>query len=395
SLHIIRDGQIIDKFASARMTHLQREEEMDDLIYSGRQTLNIILDDVRVGDTLEYSYSIEGMNPVYQGLFAYHAYLGWSVPVGRVSERILWNKTSTLRYQIRNSDAAVVHTNTATGSEYRVLIDNPPPQRIDEDTPDGFDPCGRIQFSELDSWGNVARWSEQLYQNVAIRDAAIDDLIADIETNNDSLEQKISAALRFTQDEIRYLGIELGENSHKPTSAPDTLRQRYGDCKDKTVLLLTLLRALDVEAYPALVNTKQNLADTLPNSQAFDHVITLMIHQGKRYWLDPTRSFQHGDIDRIHQPDYGHALVLDSETQDLTAMRPQHNHYGVFVTDRFVIPEQGPVQFSTETVNHGWNAERQRYQMASKGLNQLQQDYLGFLQGYYPGARVQSPMEYR
>lgn len=399
SLQIIRDKQNIDKFASARISHLQREEEMDQLIYNGRKTLNIILDDVRVGDTVLYSYSIEGMNPVYQGLFAYETYLGWSVPVGRASRRILWNKASPLYYRIENSDAQVNRNTTTSGDEYHILVNNPAPVNIEKDTPEWFDPWGRVIFSEVQSWAEVARWSEPLYQgaytgNTGTGNTDIKTLIQNIKADNDSLEAQISAALRFTQDEIRYLGIELGENSHKPTPALETMRQRYGDCKDKTVLLLSLLRELGVEAYPALVNTQTKLEDTLPNIQAFDHVITMMRYNGKRYWLDPTRSYQHGGIDDIHQPDYGSALVLDSATKDLTPMRPDNKHQGVFVTDRFTVPENGPVLFSTETINHGWNAERQRHHVASKGLDKLQQNYLNYLQSYYPGAAVESPLAY-
>ena len=50
----------------------------------------------------------------------------------------------------------------------------------------------------------------------------------------------------------------MGTNSHQPTPASETLALRYGDCKDKTVLLISLLKALGVEAHPALVNTEDN-----------------------------------------------------------------------------------------------------------------------------------------
>jgi transglutaminase-like putative cysteine protease len=393
-LRVIRDGEAIDKTGSARMKLIQREEEMDKLVYSGRITLNIILDDIRKGDTIEYSFSRQGMNPVYQNIFAYSHYVGWSVPIGRLSLRLLWNKPKPLQHRVVNSNLELTRTETANGSEYLIQGDRIEPVKIDSSAPSWFSPWGAAYFSELKSWEEVARWSNSLYQNVVVTDDNIKQLAADIQSHHTAIDAQISAALRFVQDEIRYLGIELGQNSHRPTPAFETLRNRYGDCKDKTVLLLTLLKELDVKAYPALVNTEVKLDETLPNIRAFDHVITYIKHKGKHYWLDPTRSYQYGNIDSIHQPDYGHALVLKTDTHKLTSMVPEQAKHGVFVKDQFVISAEAEVEFSSESKNYGWNAEKQRQRLANKGRTQIQREYLEFFQRYYPGTAVRSLIEY-
>ncbi|MCG8426306.1 MAG: hypothetical protein MI754_02980, partial [Chromatiales bacterium] len=128
---------------------------------------------------------------------------------------------------------------------------------------------------------------------------------------------------------------------------------------------------------------------------AFDHVITYVKHKGKHYWLDPTRSYQYGGIDSIHQPDYGHALVLRSDTLELSGMLPTQSKYGMYVKDRFVLSAAGEVEFSSEYKNYGWNAERQRSRLANKGRDQLQREYLDFFQRYYPGTSVQEPIAYQ
>jgi len=395
TLRIIRGSQVIDKIDSARMKVFQREEELDDLIYNGRMTANLILDDVRVGDTIEYSYSYRGANPVYQNIFAYRRYLNWTVPVGRLSLRVLWNKPTELRYRIENSDLQPTRRDTTDGSEYLIQGDGIEPVNVEGRTPAWFDPWGKVAFSELNSWQEVASWSRRLYQDVYVADESIKQLVSDIRSRNSGLEDRISAALRFAQDEVRYLGIELGQNSHKPTPAAETLRNRYGDCKDKTVLFIALLKEFGVDAYPALVNTEDQLDHTLPNIHAFDHVITYFEHDGKRYWVDPTRSYQHGGIDSIHQPDYGQALILREETRDLTPMSPNQAKHGVFVEDSFVLPaEGGEATFSSVTENYGWNAEHQRRHLADKGRDRIQNEYLEFFQDYYPGAAVAKPIEY-
>lgn len=395
TLRVVRDGKVIDKLDTARMNVFQREEELDDLIYNGRMTLNIILDDVRVGDIVEYSYSRNGMNPVYQNVFSYGHYLNWSVPVGRLALRLMWNKPGALQYQIDNSDVQLKQQKTAEGVEYVIRVDAVEPIKREDDTPTWFVPWGMIHFSEVSTWAEVVKWGLPLYATLENNNHEnVDAVVKQIKTNHKDEKSRISAALRFVQDEIRYLGIELGQSTHRPTPASKTLQNRYGDCKDKTVLLIALLKGLGVEAYPVLVNTDDKLEDRLPGVRAFDHVITYLVHDGQGYWVDPTRQYQYGDIDSIHQPDFGMALVLRPGEDGLVKMSPRQSRYGVSVKDRFVLHADGTVDYSTVTTKHGWNAERVRQEFFDYGMDEMQSEYLEFFQAYYPGIVIDKPLSY-
>ncbi|WP_432467245.1 DUF3857 domain-containing transglutaminase family protein [Agarivorans sp. Z349TD_8] len=394
SVQVIRDQQPINKRNSALIKLLQREEELEKLVYQGEMTLNIILDDIRVGDIIEYSYSIQGMNPAYQNIFAYQRLLNWSVPLAKFSLRILWNKATLLYYQLQNTEQEVIENQTVHGTEYLIQKNWIEALKIEDNTPIGFDPRAKVYFSELQSWAEVARWSEPFYRDAMIADQHIKNLVSDIQTHHHDREAQISAALRFVQDEIRYFAIELNQNSHIPTPAFETLRNRYGDCKDKTVLLLTLFKELGFKAYPALVNTEDKLDSILPNVQAFDHVITYLEYKGRRYWLDPTRSFQHGHIDNIYQADFGKALVLLKDHQQLTQMQVSQAKHGILVHDHFILADEGPSQFLSTTQDIGKDAERQRQRLAENSLEQIQQDYLKFFQGYYPKTSVSQAIRY-
>lgn len=352
TLHLIRNGKTINKIETAAMKILQREDEMSNLIYNGEHTLNIILDDVRVGDTIEYSFTRFGSNPVYRNIFGFSHYLSWSVPVGQLQLRILWGKPEKLHYKLHNSDQKVEEKNTQYGREYLLVDHNIPALQKDDSTPDWFDPWSSISFSEMNDWQEVAHWGLGLYDSVWQSGNALDAIVADINNNSANDEERISRTLQFVQNEIRYLGIELGENSHRPSTAFETFQRRYGDCKDKTVLLITMLRKMNIEAHPALVNTdlSHTLADELPSTRVFDHVITYVTHNDKSWWLDPTRTYQHGQLETIHQPDFGLALVLREQTKELQPMNPNNEHFGMKITDRFTLDEDTlkPVSFTTD-----------------------------------------------
>ena len=58
----------------------------------------------------------------------------------------------------------------------------------------------------------------------------------------------------FVQQDIRYVGIELGIGGFQPHPAPDVFSHRYGDCKDKATLVRTMLREIGVDSYYVLIN---------------------------------------------------------------------------------------------------------------------------------------------
>jgi len=61
---------------------MQREEGLDRFVIMGWFTLLMVLDDVRAGDILEFSYTIETQSSLFPDLGAYFFTLPQGVPVG-------------------------------------------------------------------------------------------------------------------------------------------------------------------------------------------------------------------------------------------------------------------------------------------------------------------------
>jgi hypothetical protein len=80
-LALLRGKQVIDKLASADIRFLQRERSLEQGIYDGSVTAQIVTSDVRVGDTLEIEYTVFGQNPVLAGHMLEAAQVDYSGPV--------------------------------------------------------------------------------------------------------------------------------------------------------------------------------------------------------------------------------------------------------------------------------------------------------------------------
>jgi hypothetical protein len=90
---------------------------------------------------------------------------------------------------------------------------------------------------------------------------------------NDDFMQRIQKVAGFMQQQIRYVGIEIGIGGWIPHTAEDVYRNRYGDCKDKATLMIAMLDAVGVRATWVMVDTDRGVVDPKVPSRMADHMI--------------------------------------------------------------------------------------------------------------------------
>lgn len=391
-LKVIRDGKPLDREQGATLNILKRERQLEEAVYDGRLTLNIIIPDLRVGDTVDYSYSVIGQNPIYTGHFFDTEYLDWGVPLKRLRIQLDWHLSSDPVIHKLNTSEILKVTPLTDGKRYLLDIKDIPPKKSNSQIPSWYDPYGRIYFSDISDWSQVIDWGVPLYESAIKSSPEIDKVVAHLKQTTSNPSQQASLALHYVQENIRYLGVEMGKNSHQPSPAADTLQRRYGDCKDKAVLLITLLRKLGFEAWPALVNTdmRKEIINFPPAINAFNHVIVMVQANGRAYWLDPTRPSQKGDIDVLYQADYGYALVVLKQMKGLQRMPVRRNSTQRIEEYIDVSGKQdAPVSYQVNSQYTGYESEVLRNSFRGSNIHEKSDDYLNFYKKYYENIELQ------
>lgn len=332
-LWIKRGDTLMDKLPTARFDLLRTEADRAELIYDGTRTLAIVLDDVRTGDTVRYSYSVDGENPIYHGNreFRVHTEL-WS-PLDRQYTRVLTPSDRPFSRRVRGEDMPLQITDE-NGIQELVLDQRGVPEFIlEDDVPSWYYNRGTIVFSDMKDWRSVVDWAAPMYQLQGVDSPEVRTIASVIRASTDDLDEQVGSALRWVQEEIRYFGVELGKNSHWPSRPAETLARRFGDCKDKALLLMALLKELGVEARAALVNTDRGLesASYPYRLHAFNHVIVQVVVDNEVHYIDPTLRNQAGPLGVLREPDYGRALVLADDTTGLSEMPSPHIRYRMSV----------------------------------------------------------------
>jgi transglutaminase-like putative cysteine protease len=395
-VRVYRKGRFIDKLADARRSLLNREEDLENGRLNGRVTLHLLLQDVRVDDVLDFSYTLERRDPF--GERGYNDWFStqWGEPVRQVRLRILSPADRPLVIRdhgklgnpVRRETNGLIETSWK-GADIAALTD-------EDSRPNWHLHYPRIEISEFANWDAVRAWMKPLYRVEKLDDPALRELIAEVKSEP-TARARLLKALRFVQDDVRYTGIEIGAGAYRPTQPGDVLARRYGDCKDKTLLLVTLMREAGIEAWPALVHSTMGRAvlERAPGPGAFDHVIAKVRLDKKNYWLDATATGQGGDIDTLVQADFGPTLVIDDTHYGLQlippreALLPTHQ-----VTETYDLRKgrASPATFTVKTVFREDDADAMRARMRSKTITAISKDYLDYYRKTYAGIRMVKPV---
>lgn len=391
-IRIQRGNAFIDALRPSEIKVIQQEENLSQQLYNGTLAALIFLNDLRVGDIVDYSYTVSGENPVLNGRFADTFYMADRQPIQHLSYRLIWPSKRALAIKNANIEMTPEIHEVENVSEYVWERRNVSAVSVEDATPDWYDPYPTVSLSEFQTWQDVAQWALPLYGATNLGAPELSSKIKKWEADFGSPEQRAVAALRFVQDEIRYLGIELGRYSHQPTLPAKVFARRFGDCKDKSMLLTAMLKSMNVDAAPALVNSTagRSLDNRQPSAFAFDHVIVQAKIGGKTYWFDPTISYQRGGLDKYYDPPYERALVLRADTAGLEKIPlPTTSSGSIIVNEKYDGPNgPGPISLLVRTTYLGAEADSVRYDLSGSSLAELNKSYLNFYASANPSIRA-------
>lgn len=372
-----RGGQWLNRLEPGRISLARREEKFEEDLADGDVTALIVLEDVRVDDVVRIRYSIIGSNPIMAGLLNDGISLGWQTPLLWTGLRVLHDPGTELDVRRLADAPQPVIRNDADAVEASVEVSHVPAYVNEDAYPVWYQPTPAVYVAKKRNWSDVVAWALPLYPEV-------NELPADLEvelarwTKLADANARLKAALRAVQDQVRYFGVEMGDNSHRPTAPTVTWTRRYGDCKDKVYLLVTLLERMGIPADPALVSSRRGkaIADMTPAASVFDHVIVRAELDGRTLWLDPTITSEGGNPGDSDQSFYGVALPIVKGKSTLEPIpSPGKTTASIRVSERYDAAHDGKVTLSIDTIYEGVPADNARRSFSGTRNDELSRRY--------------------
>jgi len=139
------------------------------------------------------------------------------------------------------------------------------------------------------TWQSLAAWYGSLSADrYLLSDDARHKVRRMVAETPDAFE-KVRTLYSYLQKHTRYVAIPLGVGRWQPYSCSSVYENQYGDCKDLSTLMISMLREVQLEAYPVLIKTADNgpLVREFSSNQ-FNHVITCVPMGADTVWLECT-----------------------------------------------------------------------------------------------------------
>ena len=390
-----RGANFINQLDTNKISLVRQERDLDEQLVNGEQTAMLVFEDVRVGDIVDYAYSVKGENPVFNGKFSTMFGVQMDEQVERLLNRVVWPAQRRFYPKAQGTGMQPIVSTASNIITCVWDLRHVPAVSREDMVPVWFEPRPFVQLTEFNNWAEVNRWALALFQNSSPLSPELGQKVAEWKRLN-SHEQQVQAALKFVQDEVRYFGVEIGVSAEKPTDPATVFARRFGDCKDKSLLFVTLMRSLGIEAYPVLVNTqsRQTIENWLPAADVFDHCIAMVRFDGQTWWLDPTAGYQRGALAQHYLPNYGRGLVISPVTTGLSVI-PQTTGMPLTTTTEYfdLGRKSGASDLKVVTVAEGRDADRLRATFASNKRSEIEKDYTHFYGDTYSGIKMASPIE--
>ncbi len=388
-LSIVREGQTLDQRSNTNFEQIRTKEQLSLDPHTKLTTLTAIVKDVRVGDVLRYSYTINGKNPILGNIVEHGLSTTHYSSIGKISfvMHVNENTDTTVRTQDLDSSFKLNESTNNGIRSYSWSATLPEKAKEIEDEPvwDAYNPAFAV--SSINEWQDIVSWQLPFYETTDIQSTELQSIANEITAQFKSREGQIGAALQWVQNELRYIGVRFSDSSSKPSHPDDTLERGSADRKDRALLLIALLKELNVEAHAALVNTaqRQRRNDYIYRARAFSHVIVHVQHNDQSHWLDPSDLYQSGKLGEFYQPDYGFALILDEDT---TALSPMTNPYtkshikmtrDVYISDN----NQNEARFEITTERSLASAEKYRKTVSNNDMQSVSDEYMDYYREIY------------
>ncbi|MEJ7729819.1 MAG: transglutaminase-like domain-containing protein [Polyangiaceae bacterium] len=176
----------------------------------------------------------------------------------------------------------------------RMIWDNPTNIASEPLAPQLAEALPVVIGSTFGSWSAFREWYRGAVSGFTEPDDQVRRLAAELTNGKNSEQDKIRALFEFVADDIRYVNYVSGE-WWLPNRPQELLARRQGDCDDKALLLISLLKSVGIQATEVLVQTRYTGQPSLLKSDKvaipmFDHGIAYLPGKNGKpgMWLDAT-----------------------------------------------------------------------------------------------------------
>jgi hypothetical protein len=143
--------------------------------------------------------------------------------------------------------------------------------------------------NKFENWEDFGLWISKLNNGRDSLPNEIKSKLIDLTKNEKTIAAKTDKIYKYLQSITRYISIQFGIGGFQPQFADKTLQIGYGDCKALSMLMVSMLKAVNIKSYYTLVlaGANENIIKDFPSNQ-FNHAIVCVPSNNDTFWLECT-----------------------------------------------------------------------------------------------------------
>jgi transglutaminase-like putative cysteine protease len=288
------DGSMVEIDPVANSKVMVDPGQMSANIYNpNSKVLRLSIPGLETGDILRYCITRERTKAVVPDTWSDYKVFEHTSPILNTTYKVVAPKSRPLVNIALKAEIPGTVTFSEEKSEesdrivYTWKVKDVPRMFDEPNMPTRYTVVQRLLVSTMEEWEDLSKWYWDL---CAPRlDATTPELetkareLIDGKTN--TLE-KIEAVFNFVSQDIRYMGITTEDEApgYEPHDVSLTFSNRYGVCRDKAALLASMLRVVDVEAFPVIIMAGPKKDEEVPQP-LFNHAVTAALGVDGEYVL--------------------------------------------------------------------------------------------------------------
>lgn len=295
---------------------------------------------LRIGDMVDVEYRVDDESPDVFGRYfgirhEFHPdVLDGLLPVRSAELVVLAPPELPVYFTERRGE--VLERSESTDArglrELRWRVADLPRPPLESSMPGRSELAPLVDVTTFPDWGAFARWWWAFIEKEFVTTPAMREKVAELTAGLATEGEKVEAIARFVGQEIRYNSWPFGTHGYEPFSAATIFERRFGDCKDKSILMKQMLAEIGVDAVPVLINAEYARAEE-PLEAAmvglFNHCIAYVTPTAGRegYYLDATAD--RNPVDYLRADDQGarvlHVTPEGGEIHRIPYAAPEEN----------------------------------------------------------------------
>jgi hypothetical protein len=216
SVTVWRGDEHFDRLDRSALRVAQREPNLEEQRYDGRKSALLFIRDLRVGDIVEWAYTVRGLDPTLDGKYVDTIQVGMPAPVLHMRTRVLLPANRHFDVSLHGPDPTAEELRperqeSAAGVELTWERRDVPAYRVEDGAPREYSALPFVQISEFTSWHDVAAGGMRLFRATsAPAPPIVRDWALAARRKHETASDFIQEATRFVQDAIDTLRSRSG-----------------------------------------------------------------------------------------------------------------------------------------------------------------------------------------